>query len=91
MNSRTLAQWSLFDVYPNELEAYIVAGLLENEGVRTLVAPNGPLVIAWSTVAILVPTEQLHTAKWILAQPAPTDAELEFLATGRLPATDDAD
>ena len=26
-----------------------------------------------------------HRARWIVAQLPPTDAELEFLATGRLP------
>ena len=76
-------QWVLFRVYSNELAAWIIAGLLENEGVPALVAPNGSIFWPWDTAAVLVPYHNLHTAHWILAQPGPTDAELEFLATGR--------
>jgi len=30
----------------------------------------------------------VHRARWIVAQPPPTDAELDFLATGKLPGAD---
>jgi hypothetical protein len=62
--------------------------LLENEGVPALVAPNGSIFWPWDTAAVLVPRQSLHTARWILAQPGPTDAELEFLATGKLPGAE---
>jgi hypothetical protein len=86
-----LHQWVLFEVYSNELAAWIVAGLLENEGVPAMVAPNGPIFGAWTTAAVLVPYQNLHTARWVLALSPPTDVELEFLATGKLPDVDGAE
>jgi len=34
---------------------------------------------------VLVPRELAHRARWVLSWPAPSDAELTFLATGELP------
>jgi hypothetical protein len=79
-----LGEWAVLGVYPNELAARIVAGLLENEGVLTHVAPDGPLFTCWESAAVLVLAEQLHTARWILALPVPSESELNFLATGEL-------
>lgn len=77
-------EWERFGRYPNYLAAQIVAGFLENEGVPTLVESIGvfPDVTSYST--IWIPKELAHRARWILAWPPPTEAELTFLATGDL-------
>jgi hypothetical protein len=83
-------QWERFARYPDYVAAHIVAGLLENEGVPAVVESIGvfPDVTSFST--IWVPKELAHRARWILAWPPPTEAELTFLATGELPVTTDS-
>ena len=38
---------------------------------------------------VYVLSKLAHRARWIVAQMPPTDAELEFLATGKLPGQDE--
>jgi hypothetical protein len=76
-------EWHRFARYSNFLAACIVAGLLENEGVPTIVESNGSFPDT-ETSAIWVPKVLMHRARWILAFPPPTEAELTFLATGEL-------
>src|ERR1700681_2758991 len=76
-----LREWERFARYPNYLAAHIVAGLLENEGVPTIVESIAPLP-GTDASAVWVPKELFHRARWILAWPPPTEAELLFLATG---------
>ena len=83
--------WQTFNVYPNHLAAHVAAGLLENEGVPALIQPLGCIPGLEIFVAVLVPRELLHRARWIHALLSPTDAELEFLATGQLPSVDSPD
>src|SRR5262245_52988330 len=76
-------EWDAFATYPNYLAAEIVAGLLENEGLPAIVE-------AWASfpgvgsATIWVPKGLIHRARWIVALGPPTDAELLFLATGKL-------
>ena len=76
-----LQDWERFERYPNYLAAHIVAGLLETEGVPTIIEAVTP-VTGVETSALWVPKKLVHRARWILAWPAPTDRELIFLATG---------
>ena len=78
-------EWEEFDRHPNYLAAHIVAGLLENEGVPTIVESSSAFPGTLFS-AIWVPKHLLHRARWILAWPAPSDAELLFLATGEFPS-----
>ena len=89
-SSTSPVQWERFARYPNYVAAQIVAGLLENEGVPTLVESIGVFPDATSFSTIWVPKEFAHRARWVLAWPPPTDAELTFLATGELPADNEA-
>jgi hypothetical protein len=71
------------------LEAHIVAGRLNAEGVPTLVLE------AWrlhSTMRaeILVPRHLMHRANWVMAWPPVSEAELVFLATGEIGPVDEA-
>ena len=72
-----------FAVYPHYLAAHIVSGVLENEGLLTVVTA----CTAFPGVAsdtLWVPRHPMHRARWIAALSPPSDAELLFLATGEL-------
>jgi hypothetical protein len=81
-------EWERFSRYRTDLDAHIVAGLLENEGVATIIESVGVSVDATSPCILWVPKGLVHRVRWILAWPPPTDAELIFLATGELVAED---
>jgi len=83
-----IREWRRFACYPNYLAAHIVAGLLENEGVPTVVESFGAFPGTDSS-AVWVPKELLHRARWILALSPPTEAELLFLATGELQSAEE--
>ena len=75
--------WEAFAVYPHHIAAHIAAGLLENEGLPTIIT-------AWTafpgvaSATLWVPKHLMHRARWIVALSPPSDAELLFLATGEL-------
>jgi hypothetical protein len=76
-------EWVAFERYANYLLAQIVAGLLENEGVPAIVA-CWTAFPGFASALIWIPKPLIHRARWIIALPPPTDAELLFLATGEL-------
>ena len=83
-------QWERFMRLPGPLEAHIVAGRLNVEGVSTVVL-SSPAVDLSNTAELLVPRELMHRARWVLAWPPVPEEELAFLATGELgPAQGDA-
>ena len=75
--------WEALAAYPNPLAAHIAAGLLDNEGLATIIT-------AWTSfpgtvpAVLWVPKHLVRRARWIAALPSPSDAELLFLATGEL-------
>ena len=75
--------WVVFESRDDSASAAMLRSQLELEGVATRVQIHG--VPGLSTFNVLVPAEMLHRARWITRQEPPNDAELEFLATGRLP------
>jgi hypothetical protein len=81
-------EWARFERYPNYLAAEIVAGLLEGEGVPAVVEPMNAFPGGASFAALWVPRALLHRARWILAWPPPSEAELALLATGELSANE---
>jgi hypothetical protein len=81
-------EWQAFASYSNWIAAQIVGGLLESEGVPTIVTdwtafPGAVPSVLW------LPEHLMHRARWIIALDAPSDAELVFLATGELQGRDD--
>ena len=69
--------------FPGPLEAHIVAGRLNVEGVPTVVL--SALAVDFSNTAeILVPRHLMHRARWVLAWPPVPEEELQFLATGEI-------
>jgi hypothetical protein len=83
---KTTVQWIAFAHYPNEWDAHIVAGLLENEGVPAAIETNGVFPGAMGDSTVWVPQPLAHRVRWILALLPPTEAELTFLAVGELPS-----
>ena len=76
--------WDVFASFPNFWEGQILGGLLNNEGVPAIVDFTWPDFGGASCSVVRVPRELAHRARWILAWPAPTEAELTFLATGEM-------
>jgi len=85
----TLSEWERFSRYPIAVSAHIVAGLLNHEGVPTIVESLGFSVEFTNWTTIWVPKRLLHRARWVLAWDAPTEAELIFLSTGDFPREGD--
>ena len=81
-------QWERFMRFPGPMEAHIVAGRLNADGVPTIVLAAPGLEFLF-TAEILVPKALLHRARWVLAWPPASEVELLFLATGEIGTTDE--
>jgi hypothetical protein len=64
---------------------------LEFEGVPSYVEPRALASGLETQFVVYVLKKLAHRARWIVAQLPPSDAELEFLATGKLPGQDDGE
>jgi hypothetical protein len=82
-------QWERFLNFPGPLEGYIVAGRLNGEGVPTIVEVDALALTFARSSLVWVPRHLIHRARWILAWSPASEAELTFLATGELGATED--
>jgi hypothetical protein len=77
--------WERFMSFPDSASAAAIAGYFEQNGVPSRVEAGSPGVDFSPVAYILVQGQLVHRARWLLAQHADmTEAELEFLATGRL-------
>ena len=81
--SHQAVQWERFMAFPEPMEANIVAGRLNAEGVPTIVLATPGLDFLF-TAEILIPRGLMHRARWILAWPPASEEELLFLATGEI-------
>ena len=70
--------------FANLGSADLVSGVLEGEGFRAKVKPRGLAGGIPTRYLVFVDPRQLHRAKWILRESDLTEAELAYLATGRL-------
>lgn len=69
----------------DRLAAEVIANALIAESVPAIVRTFGGIPGLEQGADVLVPAALVHRAKWLIGQPAPTDEELTFLATGKLP------
>jgi hypothetical protein len=76
------SDWVHFESRDDSASAEMLRSQLELEGISTRVTIHG--VPGLSSYQVLVPSTLLHRARWITEQLAPSDSELEFLATGQL-------
>ena len=77
-------------VCPDRLAAEVIANALAAESVPAIVRGYGGIPGLEQGAEVLVPAALAHRARWIIGQPAPTEEELTFLATGRLPGDSDS-
>jgi hypothetical protein len=78
-------EYEEFRVYPDRGPADSMCSWLEFEGVPSYVEPRALSASVETQFVVFVLKKLAHRARWITAQLPPSDAELEFLATGKLP------
>jgi hypothetical protein len=79
----TQATWQLLTAAPNVPAAHVTISLLEGAGVACRLKTDSSLLGEARSCVILVEAGLLQRARRILAEASFTDAELDFLATGR--------
>lgn len=77
--------WTLFDSFDDPASAQVMCRWLLREDVPAKVLPRTLEHAIEANFGVFVPRCLAHRARWVVAQLPPTDAELEYLATGRLP------
>ena len=80
--------WQEFATYNDVASAESVAGILRSEAVPVQIIRVEPIPGLVDSVRLLVPTGLAHKATWVLSQAKLSDAELDFLATGKLGGTE---
>jgi len=77
--------WQALETFPNHLGAEIVAGVLRADSMPVRIESFGVVPGLEQGSRIMVPAALMHRARWLLAQAKVSDAELDYLATGKLP------
>jgi hypothetical protein len=78
-------EYEEFRAFPDRGSAESMCSWLESEGVPSCVESRALSSGIESQFVVYVLKELAHRARWIVAQLPPSDAELDFLATGKLP------
>ncbi len=78
-------EWALFRVFPNLSAAEALRLQLEHHKVPTMVESRALEVGIEAQFCVFVSKTLIHRARWVVAQLPLTDAELDYLATGKLP------
>jgi len=78
-----------FRTFPDRGPAESLCSWLEFEGVPCYIESRVLSSAIESKFVVFVLKELAHRARWITAQLPPSDAELDFLATGKLPGQDE--
>lgn len=79
--------WESCQTFSDRGAAEVVCARLVLEGVPAQVEA-GALEGTIGGFSVIVPRVLAHRARWILAQVPPSDEELEYMATGKLPGQD---
>jgi len=80
--------WELFKAFPDLSAAETLRLQLEHHGVPTRVESRALEVGLEAQFCVFVSKALAHRARWVIAQLPLTDAELDYLATGKLPGDD---
>jgi hypothetical protein len=78
-------EWELFKVFSSLSAAETFRLQLEHHKVPTMVESRALEVGMEAQFCVFVSKTLVHRARWVVAQLPLTDAELDFLATGKLP------
>jgi len=81
-------EWELFKVFPDFGPAEALRMQLEHHGVPTRVESRALEVGLGAQFCVFVAKVLAHRARWVVAQLLLTDAERDYLATGKLPGND---
>jgi len=76
--------WQPFQTFSDRGSAEALVVVLDSEGVPARVESSKLVAGIESQYCVLVPSSLVHRAKWVLADSDLTDAELDYLATGKL-------
>jgi hypothetical protein len=82
-------EYEQFKTFPERGPAESLHSWLEFEGVPSYIEPSALSGAVETQFVVYVLKELAHRARWIVAQLPPSDAELVFLATGKLPGQDE--
>ena len=82
-------EWGLLDTYPARIAAEVDAGFLRSEGVAAKVEAMSDFPGQESGAQLWVDAALAHRARWLLKMSTVSEAELEYLATGKLPDPSD--
>jgi hypothetical protein len=78
--------WSVVASFGDQISAQALSGLLKSESMPCLMISNAAVPGLGTEFSVLVPTPQLRKAQLIREQNRVSDEELDYLATGELPA-----
>ncbi len=78
-------EWELFRVFPDLSAAETLRLQLEHHKVPTRIESRALEVGLEAKFCVFVLKALAHRARWVIAQLPLTDAELDFMATGKLP------
>ncbi len=78
-------EYEEFRTFPDRGSAESMCSWFEFEGVPSYVEARALSGGIESQFVVYVLKKLAHRARWIVAQLPPSDAELDFLATGKLP------
>ena len=85
MNDPEGQGWRILAEYPSLSAAEVDAAYLRSEGLEARVWNVAALPSDTCGIRVLVEAHEVEKARWLLKFPPVGEAELEFLATGRLP------
>jgi hypothetical protein len=83
--------WTNVATYSDRISAEAVLGLLEAENVPGYIASNEDIPGLGSEFSVLVPNQWRSRALEVLRQSQVPEAELTFLATGKVPNASDSE
>jgi len=82
--------WVLFQIFADRSSAEVTSARLTSEQVPVRIEGHSLENAREAEYWLFVHRSLVHRARWVVAQLPPSDAELDFLATGKLPGADDS-
>jgi hypothetical protein len=91
MVSTSNLAWDVVATFSDVPSAQVLVALFRSEGVPVDLVSDTYLLGEARRCEVRVPRALMHRARWLMAQAQVSDAELVFLATGKLGDADNAD
>jgi hypothetical protein len=82
-------EWELFRTFPERGPAEAMRAWLDCEEIPCVIEARALENAIEGKFFLFVAKKLAHRARWVVAQLPPTDAELDFLATGNLPGQEE--